>query len=234
MIKAIRLAARRPISVFIQLPARVAAVIHPPMQSEQSGLTPTWNSNDVCRLSAMGKSSFMKSIHSLVLGISLLLSASFVQAQTYNLSLGQYPPCSTNWDVSGTTYTCNGDGRVTLPDGAHVIANTTVIIVANNGFSLNNNTVGSADHNINLRAAYGSVNAVGSNIIHGNVTSTGGSTIMLNGTVVAGDVTTNGHINLVGGSVGGKVTSFQNTITTNNTDLNGGAQANSGMNITGG
>lgn len=176
----------------------------------------------------------MKSIHSLVLGISLLLSASFVQAQTYNLSLGQYPPCSTNWDVSGTTYTCNGDGRVTLPDGAHVIANTTVIIVANNGFSLNNNTVGSADHNINLRAAYGSVNAVGSNIIHGNVTSTGGSTIMLNGTVVAGDVTTNGHINLVGGSVGGKVTSFQNTITTNNTDLNGGAQANSGMNITGG
>lgn len=167
-----------------------------------------------------------------LLSTALLLTAG-ANAQTYNLSAGQYPPCNTSWSVSGTTYTCTGNGRVTLPSGAVIVANASSLIVADNGFSLNNNTLGSASATVSLRSNYGSIDAQGNTTINGNINATS-SQVNLTSTNVTGAITTGGHVVLTGGSVSGQVTSTDNTITTNGTNLQNGALARSGMSITGG
>lgn len=170
--------------------------------------------------------------------VTLLLfwvcSISFAQAQTaYNLSQGSYPPCSTNWQVSGTTYTCSDNGRVTLPAGSTVMADSDALIVANNGFSLENTIVGSEEQRINLRSQYGAVNSSGPTEVYGDI-SAESSNITLNNTDVYGGIETGGNINLSGGTVTERVVSRNNTIRSNNSDLLGGARAQSGMSITGG
>lgn len=155
------------------------------------------------------------------------------KAATYNLSSGSYPPCNTSWSVSGTTYTCTGNGRVTLASGDIVTSNTTANIVANNGFSLNNNTIGSSSANINLTSSYGTIVSAGVNTVYGSLQG-GSGAITLVGTTVTGVITSSGNINLTGGGVTGLVTSSSNTITTNNSNLSGGARAQSGMSISGG
>lgn len=159
--------------------------------------------------------------------------ASAVNAATYNLSSGQYPPCNTSWSVSGTTYTCTGNGRVTLASGDVLASNATITISANDGFVLSNNVIGSVTNNINLVSSYGVIQSGNTNTLYGSITSDS-SPITLVNTTVTGAITTSGSINLTGGSVGGKVTSSSNTITTNGTNLYGGAQARSGMSFTGG
>jgi len=156
-----------------------------------------------------------------------------IYAATYNLTNGQYPPCSTSWSVSGSTYTCNGNGSVTLASGDVLTANTTITISANNGFVLSNNIIGSLANNINLISSYGAIQSGNTNTVYGSITSGSGAITLIN-TTVTGTITTGGNINLTGGSVAGKVTSNSNTITTNGTNLSGGAQAQSGMSFTGG
>ncbi|WP_331346055.1 DUF6701 domain-containing protein [Cellvibrio sp. UBA7661] len=172
-----------------------------------------------------------KSLHLLL--IMLIGFCCFANAATYNLTSGSYPPCNTSWSVSGTTYTCNGNGRVTLASGDILTANTTITISANNGFSLNNNTIGSSSNRINLTSTYGNVDASGTNTVFGNITSSSGN-VTLVGTALTGTITTGGAINLTGGSVSGLVTSQNQTIITNGTNLSGGARGHSGMNFTGG
>ncbi|MEN0035826.1 MAG: DUF6701 domain-containing protein [Cellvibrio sp.] len=154
-------------------------------------------------------------------------------AATYTLTSGTYPPCNTSWSVSGTTYTCTGDGRVTLASGDILRSSVNITIVAANGFALNNSTVGTSTANINLTSSYGTITSSGANTIYGSLTG-GSSVITLANTNVVGAITTGGNIVLTDGSVSGRVTSSSNTITTTNTDLSGGATAQSGMTITGG
>lgn len=163
----------------------------------------------------------------------LYATAGATRAATYNLSAGTYPPCNTSWSVSGSTYTCNGNGRVTLTAGDIITSSGNATILANNGFSLAGNTIGSPSVNINLTSSYGTITATGTNTIYGNVDA-GSGVITLAGTTVNGTVTSTGNINLTGGAVSGLVTSSSNTITTNGTNLSGGATARSGMSITGG
>lgn len=164
----------------------------------------------------------------------LLIVSGVVSAATYNLSAGTYPPCNTSWSVSGSTYTCNGNGRVTLAAGDIIIVSGNATISANNGFSFaGNNTIGSSGARINLNSNYGSVTGSGTSTIFGNING-GSGVITLTNTTVNGTLTTTGNINLTGGSVSGLVTSSSNTITTNGTNLSGGATAQSGMSITGG
>ena len=66
----------------------------------------------------------------IVVGVFLLSCCLGLQAATYNLTSGSYPPCNTSWSVSGTTYTCNGNGRVTLASGDILTSNTTITISA--------------------------------------------------------------------------------------------------------
>lgn len=169
----------------------------------------------------------------IVVGVFLLSCCLGLQAATYNLTSGSYPPCSTSWSVSGTTYTCNGNGRVTLASGDILTSNTTITISADNGFVLTNNTIGSSTNRINLVANYGAIQSGNTNTIYGNITANSSNITLIN-TSITGTVTTGGNINLTGGAVTGKITSSSNTITTNGTNLSGGAQAQSGMSITGG
>lgn len=168
-----------------------------------------------------------------IVGFILLLIALNVQAATYNLTSGSYPPCNTSWSVSGTTYTCNGNGRVTLASGDILTSNTTITISADNGFVLTNNTIGSSTNRINLVANYGAIQSGNTNTIYGNITANSSDITLIN-TSITGTITTGGNINLTGGAVTGKITSSSNTITTSGTNLSGGAQAQSGMSITGG
>lgn len=155
-------------------------------------------------------------------------------AATYNLSTGSYPPCSTSWSVSGGVYTCNGNGRVSLATGDIVIANTSVTMSANNGFSLGSNTtIGSSSNRINLVSNSGTINSSGTNTINGAINAGSGNVTLVN-TTVNGTLRSGGDINLTGGSVSGLVTSSSNTVTTNGTNLSDGATAQSGMSITGG
>ena len=175
-----------------------------------------------------------KSTCALLAIISLLLVTVSITANaaTYNLTSGSYPPCNTSWSVAGTTYTCTGNGRVTLASGDILTSNTTITISANNGFSLGNNTIGSSSNRINLTSTYGTHNASATTTVWGDLTSEAAITLV--GTTVNGTIITNATINLTGGSVTGLVRSNNNTIATNGTNLSGGATAQSGMSITGG
>ncbi len=163
----------------------------------------------------------------------LVCIAAHLEAATYTLTGGSYPPCDTSWSVSGTTYTCTGNGRVTLASGDILAASTSITISANNGFSLTSNTIGSGSASINLTSSYGTVVSSGTNTLYGNIQG-GSGAVTLVGTSVTGTITTSGNINLTGGGVTGLVTSSSNTITTSNTNLAGGAKAQSGMTISGG
>lgn len=165
---------------------------------------------------------------------------SFANAATYNLSSGSYPPCiftgggASNWSVSGTTYTCNGDARVILAAGDVIVSSSTATIYANSGFSLaSNTTVGSSGVRINLTSNYGSIMSTGTTSVFGNVNAGSGLVTLANATI-NGTLTSTADITLTGGSVTGLVTSSSNRITTNGTNLGGGATANNGMTITGG
>ena len=168
----------------------------------------------------------------LLLLLSLLCCFS-VGAATYNLSLGQYPPCSTTWSVSGSTYTCTGNGRVTLSNGDVLTANSPVTVWANDGFDLNGSNIGTVDNAITLRSSYGSINSTNTNTLWGSIQSDSGSINLVN-TSISGSVTTVGNIALSGGAVAGLVESINNTISSNGTNLLGGATARSGMTLQGG
>ena len=144
----------------------------------------------------------------LLIGSSIYLLPDVSHAQTtFNLSNGQYPPCTTSWNVSGTVYTCTGNGRVNLANGSVVIANTVSTIVANNGFRLNSNAIGTATNPINLQSDYGSINANGTNTIYGNLQTTSGN-IELNNTTITGSMTASGggaNILIDGGTVNGAI-----------------------------
>ncbi|MBU1553295.1 MAG: hypothetical protein KKE08_07385 [Gammaproteobacteria bacterium] len=167
----------------------------------------------------------------LLAGLMLLVLP--LSAATYNLSSGSYPPCSTSWSVSGSTYRCSGNGRITLNSGDIVIANTNATLIANNGLSLNGVTIGTTTNRINVQSDYGSIDAVNTNTIWGNVSATSAA-ITLNSTTVNGTISTSGNINLTAGAVTGLVSSSNNTITTTNTNLAAGATARSGISVTGG
>ena len=165
-----------------------------------------------------------------------IIFCSGASAATYNLSAGFYPPCvgGSGWSVSGTTYICGGNGRVTLANDDVITSGSAATIYANNGFALSSNTiVGTASANIALVSNYGTITSSGTNTINGAVNA-GSGVVTLNNTTINGALTSSGNINLTGGSVSGLVTSSSNTITTNGTNLSGGATAQSGMTITGG
>src|SRR5690606_25875205 len=106
----------------------------------------------------------------------LLAVSSNALAAVYNITSGQYPPCSTSWSVSGTTYSCQNNGRVSLSNGDQLTANTNITLSANNGFNFSSAAVGNNTNRINLTAGYGSIDISGPTTIYGNITA-GSSTV---------------------------------------------------------
>ncbi|HDV5426073.1 TPA: MSHA biogenesis protein MshQ [Vibrio cholerae] len=167
--------------------------------------------------------------------IGLILFSSTVSAQQYNLSNNQYPPCNTSWQKSGNTYTCTGDGKVTLNNGDVIIANIESTLVANNGFELRGNVIGSQINRINLQANYGHIQTVTTqtSIMYGNITATS-SNIDLSYLSLFGNITSGGVITLNSGVVEGNVISLNKSVNINNVNFSGDIRGNDAVNITGG
>ncbi|EKF9200506.1 MSHA biogenesis protein MshQ [Vibrio cholerae] len=167
--------------------------------------------------------------------IGLILFSSTVSAQQYNLSNNQYPPCNTSWQKSGNTYTCTGDGKVTLNNGDVIIANIESTLVANNGFELRGNVIGSQINRINLQANYGHIQTVTTqtSTMYGNITATS-SNIDLSYLSLFGNITSGGVITLNSGVVEGNVISLNKSVNINNVNFSGDIRGNDAVNITGG
>ena len=149
-------------------------------------------------------------------------------AVTFNLSLDEYPGCSTSWSVSGTTYTCTGNGQISLSDGDTIISNTSTNLVANNGFVLGEGTIGSSANPINLSASYGNIEADGMTFF-GNLEASSGA-IVLENADLTGSITTNGEVELIDSAVTGDVYG-QNGIDAKDSDIGGTLSANSGIKL---
>ncbi|EOW9270279.1 concanavalin A-like lectin/glucanases superfamily protein [Vibrio cholerae] len=167
--------------------------------------------------------------------IGLILFSSAVSAQQYNLSNNQYPPCNTSWQKSGNTYTCTGDGKVTLSNGDVIIANVESTIVADNGFELRGNVIGSQANRINLQANYGHIQTVTTQTttMYGNITATS-SNIDLGYLSLVGNITSGGVITLNSGTVEGNVISLNKSVNISNVNFSGDIRGNDAVNITGG
>ncbi|MEN2403431.1 DUF6701 domain-containing protein [Vibrio cholerae] len=167
--------------------------------------------------------------------IGLILFSSTVSAQQYNLSNNQYPPCNTSWQKSGNTYTCTGDGKVTLNNGDVIIANIESMLVANNGFELRGNVIGSQINRINLQANYGHIQTITTqtSTMYGNITATS-SNIDLSYLSLFGNITSGGVITLNSGVVEGNVISLNKSVNINNVNFSGDIRGNDAVNITGG
>ncbi|HEJ2467291.1 TPA: MSHA biogenesis protein MshQ [Vibrio cholerae] len=167
--------------------------------------------------------------------IGLILFSSTVSAQQYNLSNNQYPPCNTSWQKSGNTYTCTGDGKVTLNNGDVIIANIESTLVANNGFELRGNVIGSQTNRINLQANYGHIQTVTTqtSTMYGNITATS-SNIDLSYLSLFGNITSGGVITLNSAVVEGNVISLNKSVNINNVNFSGDIRGNDAVNITGG
>ena len=152
-------------------------------------------------------------------------------AATFNISAGQYPDCSTSWNVSGNTYTCVNNGTVELDDGDDIIANAPSTIQANNGFELGDGTVGSDSNPISLVSTYGDIELNGTTV-YGDITASSGDLTFEEATVV-GDVSTNGDIILRDSTITGDVFG-QNGIDAQDTDIDGTVTANGSVDLEGG
>lgn len=156
----------------------------------------------------------------------LLLLQSSMYADTYNLSSTPYPPCDTSWSVSGSTYTCSGDGRVTLKSGDIITSSSNATISANKGFTLpGSNTIGTSTNSINLVSDYGTI-VIANSTLYGSIQSSSGA-ITLSSSTLSGNITSHGTTNLTNSNIGGNVSS-QNGITTNNTNINGTVTSSNG------
>ncbi|WP_238536427.1 DUF6701 domain-containing protein [Stutzerimonas nitrititolerans] len=124
-------------------------------------------------------------------------------------------PCTGNWSYSSNsnTFTCTGSLNLksgdTLQVNAVFLGN--IAVIANGGFVLSSNTIGTSSKNITLSAGYSPVTATGTNTVHGSVLSASGS-ITLAGTAVNGSVeSASGAIALTNSSIIGTLTSSGNT-----------------------
>ncbi|MFG1496785.1 DUF6701 domain-containing protein [Saccharospirillum sp. HFRX-1] len=165
-----------------------------------------------------------------VFGLLLVGCIGTLQAATYNLSLGQRPYCSTSWSVSGSTYRCNSNGRITLGSGDIVIANGSATLIANDGFNLRNATIGTTTSPIKIQSSYGDIDANGATVF-GDLEASSGD-IDLTNSSVDGNIMTGGSIDLSGGLVSGDVTSSSHGIVADGTLLQGTVTANGNIQLT--
>lgn len=165
------------------------------------------------------------------LGLMLLMGGiGSLQAATYNLSLGQRPSCSTSWSVSGSTYRCVSNGRISLGNNDVVLANSPATLIADGGFNLRSGTVGSVASPIDLQSSYGSLDANGATVF-GTVQASSGD-IRFRNTSVDGDLFTGGVIDLTGGLVSGDVTSTSHGVTADGTLFKGAITALGNIGLT--
>ncbi|MDR6984223.1 MSHA biogenesis protein MshQ [Rheinheimera pacifica] len=155
-------------------------------------------------------------------------------AATYTMAQGSLPPCSTSWSVNVNTYTCTGDGRVTLAHSDIIAASAaSITLIAANGVQLGTNvTLGSNTNRVNLQAEYGTVVISAGVVIWGNVQTTSGAVSATSATI-NGNVQTNNTYTHNGGVVNGTINA-NNGVTLTGVAVSGTVTANSDVNLTGG
>jgi MSHA biogenesis protein MshQ len=149
-----------------------------------------------------------------------------------NLALAVDPVCDTTWTKTSSSWTCNGNGKVTFSSNTSFVPTGNLTLIANNGFVLSGNIVGSANIRVNFESSYGDYSISGSTV-YGNLTASSG-TYSISSSTVNGSITTGGNITLTSTTVTGLVTSSSNTITATNSNLQAGLTSRSGITLSGG
>lgn len=148
-----------------------------------------------------------------------LLLPQFALAATYSFGEGWFsiynpPPCQGgSWTYNGgSTYTCTG--RMVLAAGDTVIVSTgfleplgDITLVANGGFTLAGNTIGTNGKNISLRTDYSTLTGTGTNNIYGSVRGGSASVSLAAGIITGALESSSGSITLTGTTVNGTLTS---------------------------
>ncbi|WP_260523708.1 DUF6701 domain-containing protein [Pseudomonas sp. DNDY-54] len=141
------------------------------------------------------------------------------------LIFGEYTtntPCTRNgsnidWTYNSGTFRCAGavvlKAGDTLQVNARYLNNITVI--ADEGFVLSGNTIGTSGKNITLNSGYSPLTATGTNVINGSVIATSGSISLTDATVNGSVESQSGAITLINSSIRGTLTSSGNTELTN-------------------
>ncbi|KNA50244.1 MSHA biogenesis protein MshQ [Vibrio cholerae V51] len=116
-----------------------------------------------------------------------------------------------------------------------IIANIESTLVANNGFELRGNVIGSQTNRINLQANYGHIQTVTTqtSTMYGNITATS-SNVDLSYLSLFGNINSGGVITLNSGVVEGNVISLNKSVNINNVNFSGDVRGNDAVNITGG
>ena len=142
------------------------------------------------------------------------------------------PVCDTTWTKTSSSWTCNGNGRVTFTSNTSFIPSGNLTLIANNGFVLSGNIVGSASIRVNMQSSYGDYAITGSTVF-GNLSASSGI-FNVAGSTLNGTINTVGNITLGTTTVTGLVTSSSNTVTLSNSNLQAGITAHSGITANGG
>ena len=203
----------------------------------------------------------IKAVRGVLALLCVLISANALAA-TYSFGEGWFsvynpPPCQGgSWSyVGGSTYVCTG--RMVLAAGDTVIVSTAffeplgdITLVANGGFTLAGNTLGTNGKNISLRTDYSTITATGTNNIYGSVSagsasvsfatgtitgslSSSSGSITLNGTTVSGSLTSSGANNLTSATIGGAA-QITNTLVASATRFNSSLNVSGDAQLTGG
>ncbi len=139
-------------------------------------------------------------------------------------------PCTGSWSYSSDTFTCNGSVNLVPGDTLQVDTSrlSHITVIADGGFALARNTIGTSNKNITLSAGYGPVTATGTNIIHGSVRSNSGA-ITLSDTAVQGSVeSVNGTITLTKSSISSNLNGGGSVTTHDGTTIGGSLSNNHG------
>lgn len=142
------------------------------------------------------------------------------------------PVCDTSWTKTSSSWTCNGNGRVTFTSNTSFVPSGNLTLIANNGFVLSGNIVGSASIRVNMQSSYGDYAITGSTVF-GNLSASSGI-FNVTGSTLNGTINTGGNITLGTTTVTGLVTSSSNTVTLSNSNLQAGITAHSGITANGG
>ncbi|OPK09813.1 hypothetical protein [Pseudomonas sp. VI4.1] len=186
----------------------------------------------------MSRQAFMRGGLCVLLLGGLALSSLAHAASTYTFGLlFTNAPCSGGWSKSGNTFTCSG--QMTLGSGdalaTSILIFGNITVVANEGFTLDSNTIGTPTKTIALVSDVGAIEVVGTgSTFSASVSSTDGAISMTNATVAGSVKTTNGALTLVGGTIAG-VAQAGGAITATGAAVTGNLTSHSGaITLTGG
>ncbi len=94
---------------------------------------------------------------------AVVITAKFV-------SLAVDPLCDTSWNKTAAVGLCSWYGQISFVANSSFLPAQNLTLVASNGFSLQNNVVGSLSIRVNLQADYGAIVVSGSSSeLYGNI-----------------------------------------------------------------